>query len=85
LRAIGVEELISTSIPEYEALAIQLARDPAMLHSLKAKLATNRQTHSLFDTQSYCCDLETAFATMWERHRRGEKPAGFAVEGTNTP
>jgi hypothetical protein len=24
--------------------------------------------------------LEAAYAAMWERYRRGEKPAAFAVE-----
>src|SRR5205823_11863614 len=50
LRAIGLPELVTTSLEEYEALALKLARDPQLLASIKDKLARNRNAYPLFDT-----------------------------------
>lgn len=69
------------SLSDYEALALKLAREPALLPATKAKLARNRETHPLFDTTRITADLETAYAEMHARHQRGEKPAGFIVPG----
>jgi predicted O-linked N-acetylglucosamine transferase (SPINDLY family) len=33
----------------------------------------------LFDTARFTRDLESAYATMWERHQSGLPPASFAV------
>jgi protein O-GlcNAc transferase len=79
LHAVGVPELVTTSLEEYEALALKLATDPALLGALKAKIAAHRRTHALFDTARFCRGIETAYVTMHERHRRGEPPEGFAV------
>jgi predicted O-linked N-acetylglucosamine transferase (SPINDLY family) len=79
LNAAGLPELITRSLPEYEALALKLATDRAMLADIRAKLARNRATHPLFDTDRFRRHIEAAYVTMWERHQRGEPPAGFAV------
>jgi predicted O-linked N-acetylglucosamine transferase (SPINDLY family) len=80
LNAVGMPELVTTSLEEYEALALKLARDSALLASIKAKLAANRLTTPLFDTARYTRHLEAAYTTMWERAQRGEPPASFAVD-----
>jgi len=49
------------------------------LAQAKAKLARNRLTHPLFDTERFTRDLEAAYVKMWERHQRGEAPADFAL------
>ena len=79
LHAIGMSELVTTSLDAYEALAFELATEPARLGAVKAKLAAHRDTHALFDTARFCRGIEAAFATMHERHRRGEPPEGFAI------
>ena len=79
LHAVGVPELVTTSLEDYEALAFKLATEPALLGALKAKIAAHRHTHALFDTARFCRGIEAAYATMQERHRRGEPPEGFAV------
>lgn len=80
LRAVGLPELITTTLEDYEALALKLAREPALLASIKAKLAANRRTAPLFNTARYTRHLEAAYITMYERAQRGEKPESFAVE-----
>ncbi len=79
LKAVGLPELICASPERYEARALELARTPAMLAELRARLARNRASCALFDTDRYRRHLESAFATMWERYQRGESPAGFEV------
>ena len=78
--AIGVPEMVTYSLGEYEALALKLAREPAALWAIRAKLAKNRNTFPLFDTVGFTRGLEAAYRTMWERANRGETPASFAVE-----
>ena len=77
--AAGMAELITQSSSEYEALAVKLAKDPALLGELKAKLARNRTACPLFDADRYRRHIEAAYITMWERHLRGEPPESFAV------
>jgi len=80
LKAIGLPELITTSLEDYEVLALKLACEPSLLKSIKAKLARNRDTHPLFDTTRFTRHIEAAYTTMWERQQRGEPPQGFAVK-----
>jgi len=80
LKAIGVPELITSSPYEYEALALALATRPAQLAGIRAKLARNRATHPLFDTDRFRSHIEAAYLTMWERAKRGEPPVSFAVQ-----
>jgi protein O-GlcNAc transferase len=79
LHALGAPELIAESLEEYEARALALAREPQALSALKAKLARNRAIHPLFDTARFTRNLESAYATMWERQQRGLPLTGFAV------
>ena len=69
LNAIDVPELITDSQEEYEALAIELARNPQKLASIKQKLADNRLTTPLFDTPIFAKNLEAAYIQMYEQHQ----------------
>jgi protein O-GlcNAc transferase len=80
LRAVGLPELVTDSLADYEALALKLAREPELLSSIRAKLARNRNTFPLFDTARFTRHIEAAYVAMWERAQRGEPPASFAVE-----
>ena len=79
LSAVGLPELITHSLGEYEALAVKLAHDPAVLKVLREKLTRNRLKQPLFDTARFTRNLESAYISMWERHQRGEAPETFAV------
>jgi predicted O-linked N-acetylglucosamine transferase (SPINDLY family) len=85
LRAVGLPELITTSLPDYEALALRLACEPALLDGFRQTLARNLETCPLFDTDKFRRHIETAYATMWEIWQRGEAPRAFAVEGDSLP
>jgi predicted O-linked N-acetylglucosamine transferase (SPINDLY family) len=79
LEAVGLPELITPTLGDYEALALRIARDPALLASIKRKLASNRAAYPLFDTKRFTRHLEAAYTEMWERSQRCEPPQSFAV------
>jgi len=79
LNAVGLPELITDNLEDYEALALKLARDQNLLAAIKAKLAQNRETFPLFETDRFRRHIESAYETMWERYQRGEPPASFGV------
>jgi protein O-GlcNAc transferase len=74
LSAIGLAELITTSPEAYEALAIELATKPEKLSSIKNKLAQNRLTAPLFDTERFTRHLEAAYTAMYARHQADLPP-----------
>ena len=71
LQAIGLPELVTATPEAYEALAVELATNPARSAAIKLKLANNRLTMPLFDTALYTGHIEAAYAEMC-RHRRPE-------------
>ena len=81
LAALDLPELVTTSLGDYEALALALARDPARLAALRARLAENRLSKPLFDTDRLRKNLEQAFTVMVERSRAGMAPEPFAADG----
>jgi len=64
LTAAGAPELIAPTLPDYEALALGLARDPKSLSSIRARLADNRDTCTLFDIGRFTRNLEDAYITI---------------------
>jgi len=79
LDAAGLPELVTDSLDGYEARALELATAPAELAGLRARLARDRSTCPLFDTERFRRHIEAAYVTMWERCRSGLPPASFAV------
>ncbi|HVO46429.1 MAG TPA: tetratricopeptide repeat protein [Steroidobacteraceae bacterium] len=81
LNAVGLPELIATSLGQYEALAIRLAREPSQLAELRARLQRNRLTSTLFDTSSYTRYLEDAYRQMYDRYQADLDPDHIQVTG----
>jgi protein O-GlcNAc transferase len=69
LQAIGLSELTTSSLEDYESLALHLARDPEVLTSIKIKLKENREKCPLFCSQRSAEDIETAYTTMWQESK----------------
>ena len=82
--AIGMSELVTDSLSEYESLALKIAKDPALRTRLKEKLARNRKTHPLFDTALFTQHIETAYEQMWLRYRDGLLPAALTVKSSRS-
>ena len=80
LNAIGLPELVTYSIEDYEALALRLAKDSSLLEGYRNRLAANRLAHPLFDTDRFRRHIEAAYMIMWKTWQRGEAPKSFSVE-----
>jgi protein O-GlcNAc transferase len=79
LTAVGLPELIVDTHHAYEDLAIHIATHPAKLREIKNKLAENRLTKPLFDTQHYTRNIESAFTEMYRRYQAGLAPEQIDV------
>ena len=64
LNAVGMPELVTENLEDYETLALALARDPARLHAVKDKLARNLSTTPLFDADRFRRAIEDAYLRM---------------------
>ena len=80
LTAVGLPELITTSIEDYEALAIRLANDPERLSILRRKLKENIKTQRLFDMKKFMVEYEAVLSQMYRRALAGEAPEVIDVE-----
>ena len=74
LRAVGMPELITTSLKDYESLALRLAGDPAELASLRERLQSMRLSAPLFDSAGFTRHIEAAYESIWSR-RQGKLTA----------
>ncbi|MEO7054610.1 MAG: hypothetical protein ABI191_06520, partial [Rhizomicrobium sp.] len=79
LQAMGLPELITDTLEDYEALAVRLATDPALLAGYRARLAKARDSAPLFDTARTTRYIEAAYEEMLARWQRGEAAKAFAV------
>lgn len=72
LTAVGMPELITTTLEQYEELAVELANDHARLAALTQKLRHQQLTAPLFDTKRFTEHLEAGYSMIYERHQSGE-------------
>ena len=64
LKAIDLPELVTTRLGDYEALALELATNPALLRATRDKLARNRLTTPLYDSERFRRNIEAAYVAM---------------------
>jgi protein O-GlcNAc transferase len=64
LETLGLSELITPSLEDYETLALALAKDPARLAALRARLAAARASSPLFDADRMRQNIEDALLAM---------------------
>jgi predicted O-linked N-acetylglucosamine transferase (SPINDLY family) len=79
LKAVGLPEMVTSTLAEYEALAVALARDPARLAATTQRLAGNRLTAPLFDTVLFAKGLEEGYRQMYERYHAALEPEHIRV------
>lgn len=80
LQALDLPELVTSSLEDYEALALKLASDPVLLKSIRAKLDRNKTSARFFDCERFRQHMEKAYETMVGIWRAGDAPRPFAVE-----
>ncbi|MBV8380809.1 MAG: tetratricopeptide repeat protein [Paucibacter sp.] len=80
LEAIGLPELIAPTRETYVQAAVALARDPALLATIRTKLETQRSAGRLFDTPRFTRSLEQAFEQAHRLSLDGAAPRDITVE-----
>jgi predicted O-linked N-acetylglucosamine transferase (SPINDLY family) len=79
LNALNLPDLVTGSLEEYEGRALELATNPAVLQTVKQKLARAVVDAPLFHADRYRRHLEAAYTSMYEMYIRGEEPRSFDV------
>jgi protein O-GlcNAc transferase len=64
LKAIDLPELVTANASAYEALALDLAKNSALLKATREKLARHRSTAPLYDSAKFTRGIEAAYTTM---------------------
>ncbi|KAK3013684.1 hypothetical protein RJ639_009167 [Escallonia herrerae] len=78
--ATGVgEEMIVSTMKEYEEKAVSLALNRPKLQGLTDRLKASRLTCPLFDTARWVRNLERAYYKMWKLYCSGHHPQPFKV------
>lgn len=78
LRAAGLPELVTSTLQEYEDLAIRIGLDQDFARSLRKKAEAARAA-PIFDSPRFTRHLEWAFDRMWDTYVQGQAPASFDV------
>ena len=73
LKSIDLPELITTSIYDYEKLALELSTRPEKLNAIKEKLKKNRSERPLFNTEMYTRHFEEGMSQVFNNFISGNK------------
>jgi protein O-GlcNAc transferase len=79
LNSIGLPELITHDVANYEAQAMRWATSPEALGDLRQRLCAQRTTTPLFDTERFARQIESAYEAIWARHADGLPPAPIQI------
>ena len=79
LSAIGIPELITYDLDEYENLAVHLASARNELNHFRQLLMRHRKSEPLFDTARFTKNIEGAFKEMWRIYQDGKPPRQIVV------
>jgi len=74
LESMGLSELITYTLEEYESAAIELALDSQKFNFFKTKVIENRSTTLLFNARLTVKNIESAYQTVYNRYQAGEAP-----------
>lgn len=80
LHAIGIPELVTENEKTYEKPIIDLAHDQERLSIIREKLATNRQSKPLFNTEGYTKYLEDGYRQAYQCALEGKEPQTIIVK-----
>ena len=79
LAAAGMPEMITTSLNEYETLAVELAGNKEKIHALRKKLAIDLNLSPLFDTTKWVKQLEWGLREIWHTYVASEEPHQIVI------
>jgi protein O-GlcNAc transferase len=73
LRAVHLDELVTTDFEQYQALAIDLYRDRDRLAKLRQRLGGDKGRLPLFDMAGFARDMGDVLLRMWQAHLGGRR------------
>ena len=71
LHAIGLDELVTHNLADYENLVIHLAVEHQRIKDLKTKLGKHKSCFPLFDIARFIHNIEKAYQEMWNWYLQG--------------
>ncbi|MDB3996022.1 hypothetical protein N9441_03775, partial [Candidatus Pelagibacter sp.] len=80
LKAIKMDELITTSNTEYEDIIQELIRNKDKFFLLKEKLKRNIKTTPLFNTDKYTSNFEKAMTCIYKKKYKGEENSHIEIK-----
>jgi len=80
LMALGMPELVATSLQEYEAQAVRIGLESGYAMELKERLERNKRAAPLFNTTRLTRHIESAYELMYEKVRQGLSAQAFEVD-----
>ena len=75
----GLTDLVTQTEKDYEALILELATNPTKLAKIKEKLASNRLSQPLFNTELYTKHLENGYQQVYQNYFDGNLPKTVIV------
>ena len=79
LTSIGLPELITSNIDDYEKLAIEFGNNPNHLKLIKEKLNYQKLNSPLFNMTSYTKNFENALELIYENYHKGIKVNNLTI------
>ena len=79
LHGLGLEELVTHSVEEYETLAVKIALDRNFLDQIEAKLKKNRTETQFFSSTRFARVLESSFKQIIEQRQSGDNKSPIYV------
>ena len=70
IASVNLPEMITTSQKDYESTAIELAEDSAKLNNIRAKLAKNKLTSSLYKPQLFTKHIEAIYLDIYNTSQK---------------
>ena len=79
LKAQGLEDLITESLQEYEALALELATNPVTLKQIRQRCRKAISKGRLFDSAGTTMAIEQAYTTAYKIMHKANRPQDITV------
>ena len=79
LSSVGLEELITKSVKEYEELAVKIAENKNFYKEIKDKLKKNIIDMPLFNSKLFTKKLETAYIKVYKNYNENIKPETIRI------
>jgi predicted O-linked N-acetylglucosamine transferase (SPINDLY family) len=81
LNSIGLSELVTTTLEDYERRAVDMALNRQKWAMLNERLYKSRFTAPLFNTELFTRHLETGYGAIFDRYRVGLSPDHIYIAG----